>query len=89
MELKANNVVQLRNGIFGVVSSFNGNPFQIIFKSYTSPVDKYDENLKHKNSTYDIVAVFDGSTIDNPKKVFSTKFTTEGLEQTYQREEDE
>lgn len=87
MTLNVDNIVQLRNGIFGVVSSFGNKPFQIIFKSYTSPVDKYDENLKHKNSAYDIVAVFNGETIDNPKKVFSNKFTSEGLEVLYKEGE--
>lgn len=80
MTLGNNNVVKLRNGLFGLVSSFNNKPLQVIFKSYTSTLDKYDENLKHKNSNYDIVEVYDGSTIDNPKKVFAKKFTAEQLE---------
>lgn len=80
MTLGNNNVVKLRNGLFGLVSSFNNKPLQVIFKSYTSTLDKYDENLKHKNSNYDIVEVYDGSTIDNPKKVFAKKFAAEQLE---------
>lgn len=86
MELNVNNIVQLRNGIYGVVSSFNNKPFQIIFKAYTSPVDKYDDNLKHKNNAYDIVKVFDGSSIENPKVVFSNKFNADGLAEVWSEE---
>lgn len=80
MELGNNNVVKLRNGLHGIVASFNGNPVQIIFKSYTSTLDKYDENLKHKVNTFDIVGIYDGSSIDNHKRVFSKKFNSDELE---------
>jgi hypothetical protein len=80
MELGNNNVVKLRNGLHGIVASFNGKPIQIIFKSYNSTLDKYDENLKHKSSNFDIVGVYDGSSVDNVKKVFSKKFNEEELE---------
>ena len=49
MELQNNQVVQLRNGIFGLVSSFNNKPLQLIFRSYTNPVSRYDNNFKNKN----------------------------------------
>lgn len=79
MELQNNQVVQLRNGIFGLVSSFNNKPLQLIFRSYTNPVSRYDENLKNKNSQYDIVKVFDGSSIEDAKQVFNRKFNTDNL----------
>lgn len=87
MELGNNNVVVLRNGLCGIVTSFNNKPVQIIFRSYTSTIDKYDENLKHKNSNYDIVEVFDGSSIDNVKKVFAKKFNTNNLESLWKETE--
>lgn len=87
MELGNNNVVKLRNGLNGIVTSFNDKPVQIIFKSYTSTLDKYDENLKHKNSNYDIVEVFDGSSIDNVKKVFAKKFNTDDLNSIWKETE--
>lgn len=79
MELQKNQIVQLRNGIYGVVASFNDKPFQIIFRSYTNPISRYNEELKNKNSQYDIVKVFDGSTIINVTDVFKTKFNADNL----------
>ncbi len=79
MELQNNQVVKLRNGKFGVVASFNEKPFQIIFAAFTSPIKRYDENLKHKNENYDIVEVFDGSPIEAVTNVFKNKFNADGL----------
>ncbi len=79
MKLQNNQVVKLRNGKHGVVASFNDKPFQIIFAAFTSPIKRYDENLKHKNENYDIVEVFDGSPIENVTDVFKAKFKTDGL----------
>ena len=61
MVLGNNQVVELRNGIFGVVASFNNKPFQLIFRSYTNPISRYDENLKNKNSAYDIVKIYEAA----------------------------
>ena len=79
MTLDNNQVVQLRNGFCGIVSSFNNKPWQLVFSAYTNPVSRYDENLKHKNSQNDIVKVFDGTSIENPKQVFSKKFDPTSL----------
>lgn len=79
MTLDNNQVVQLRNGICGIVTSFKNQPCQLIFTAYTNPVSRYDENLKHKNSQYDIVKIFDGSSIENPKQVFTKKFDPSSL----------
>lgn len=79
--LKENQIVELRNGIYGVVASFNGKPFQLIFRAYSNPVSKYDEKtLKHKNAEYDIVKIYDGSKVENVLDVFKGKFTPEGLD---------
>ena len=48
MELRNNQVIELRNGILGVVASFNDTPFQLIFKSYTNPISRYNAELKNK-----------------------------------------
>ena len=79
MELQKNQVVKLRNGKFGVTATFNDKVFQIIFTAFTSPIRRYDENLKAKNSDYDIVEVFDGSTLEKVTDVFKTNFNAEGL----------
>ena len=80
MELKKNQIVQLRNGLYGVVASFNDTPFQLIFRSYTNPISRYNEELKNKNSQYDIVKIFDGTTINNVTDVFKAKFNADNLQ---------
>jgi hypothetical protein len=87
MEFGCNQIVVLRNGVIGVVACFNGRPFQLVFKSYTSPIGRYDSELKNKNNNYDVVEIFDGSTIENVLDVFKSKFTTEGLERIWKRDE--
>ena len=87
MELKSNQVVKLRNNIFGVVASFNNKPFQIIFASYTSPLGRYDAELKNKNNNYDIVEVYDGSNVNNVLDVFKRSFNADGLELVWKRED--
>lgn len=83
MELSSNQVVKLRNGKFGVVASFNDKPFQLIFAAYTNPIKRYDESLKHKNHDYDIVEVFNGSSIENVTDVFKNSFNADGLESVW------
>lgn len=85
MKLNVNQVIQLRNGIYGVVASFNNKPFQIIFRSYTNPISRYDENLKNKNEQYDIVKIFDGSNIENVSQVFGAKFNPNNLTLIWER----
>lgn len=79
MVLQNNQIVQLRNGLYGVVASFNNKPFQLIFNSYTNPITRYSEELKNKNPQYDIVKVFDGSPINNVTDVFKAKFNADNL----------
>lgn len=79
MTLQNNQIVQLRNGIYGVVASFNNKPFQLIFRSYTNPISRYSEELKNKNAQYDIVKIFDGSPIEEVTTVFKSKFKADNL----------
>lgn len=79
MELSNNQVIQLRNGKCGVVASFNDKPFQLIFDSFTTPIGRYNAELKNKNTNYDIVKVFDGSKVENVLDVFKKKFNTDDL----------
>lgn len=79
MELQKNQVVLLRNGKYGVTCAFNDKAFQIVFAAFTSPIKRYDENLKTKNENYDIVEVYDGSTIENVTDVFKKSFKADGL----------
>jgi len=78
--LNINQVVELRNGNYGVVASFNNKPFQIIFRAYTNPITRYDEKtLKHKNSEYDIVKIYDGTPIEDVTDVFKSRFSADKL----------
>jgi hypothetical protein len=86
MELQKNQVVKLRNGKFGATAAFNDKVFQLIFTAFTSPIRRYDANLKTKNENYDIVEVFDGSTLENVTDVFKTSFNAEGLKSIWKAE---
>lgn len=87
MELKSNQVIQLRNGKNGVVASFNDKPFQLIFDSFTTPIGRYDGELKNKNTNYDIVKVFDGTQVDNVLDVFKKKFSTDDLTLVWEKKD--
>lgn len=87
MELGNNQIIELRNGIFGVVASFNNKPFQLIFNSYTNPISRYDNDLKNKNSAYDIMKVYNGESIERVTDVFSRKFNTNDLSLIWERKE--
>lgn len=87
MELVCNQIVELRNGKFGVVACFNNKPFQLVFDSFTTPIGRYNEDLNNKNTNYDIVKVFDGSSVENVLDVFKKKFTSEGLELVWERKD--
>ena len=72
-KLACNQVVRLRNGKLGIVVCFNNTPSHIVFSSFTNPITKWDENLKHANSDYDIVEVYDGSTLESPMDGFKKR----------------
>lgn len=78
MELKNDYVVVLRNGTKGLVMSFQGKPLIIEFGNYSNPITKYSD-FKQKNSAYDIVAIYNGSEIENPMNVFRKTFKVEEL----------
>lgn len=87
MELGNNQVIQLRNGIYGVVASFNNKPFQLIFNSYTNPISRYDDDLKNKNSAYDIMKIYNGENLEKVTNVFSRKFNANDLILIWERKE--
>ena len=72
-KLACNQVVRLRNGKLGIVVCFINTPSHIVFSSFTNPITKWDENLKHANSDYDIVEVYDGSTLESPMDGFKKR----------------
>ena len=88
MELGNNQVIQLRNGIYGVVASFNNKPFQLIFNSYTNPIGRYNDELKNKNSAYDIVKIYSGENVEKVTDVFSRKFNADNLTLIWERKDD-
>ena len=87
MEIKNNQIVELRNGTYGVVTSFNDVPEMLIFKAYSNPLSHYSEDLKKKNELYDIMKIYDGSSVPNMKTVFSNKFTAKDLPLVWERNE--
>ena len=44
-----------------------------VFSAFTNPITKWDENLKHTNTNYDIVEVYDGSKLENPMDGFKKR----------------
>lgn len=87
MELQINNVVKIRKGGFGVVSAFNKKPCVIVFEGFVSPINRYNSNLKHKNSNYDIVEVYDGKKVENYKEVYRKSFDPSNLKLVYKEGE--
>ena len=85
--LECNNVVVLRNGLVGAVGCFNDKPAWLIFKSYINPIEKYNEELKHKNTNYDVMAVYDGSPIENVSVLFKSKYDVSTLDIIWERKE--
>ena len=85
MQFENNQVVKLRNGKMGVVASFNGRPFQLVFSAFSMPIRRFDENFNNSNHDYDVVEVYDGSSIDNVVNVFKASFTTNGLNLVWER----
>lgn len=74
-----NQIVRLRNGKFGCVDSFNNKPHLLVFYSFTSVLTRYN-GYKHKTkSDYDIVEVYDGSSIENVTNIWKKSFAPEGL----------
>lgn len=90
MELKENQIVELRNGLYGVTAAFNGKVFQLIFTSYSTPIKRYNKDLFHASPVrlYDIVRVYDGSAVPDVTMVFKKKFNPEGLPVLFEREND-
>ena len=85
--LTSGNIVVLRNGLVGAVGCFNGKPSWLIFKSYINTLSKYNDELRHKNTQYDVMRVYDGSTVDNVDNVFKGSFSTDGMEIIWERKE--
>lgn len=50
-------VVVLRNGKVGIVSYFEDYPIFIVFESFSNPLHYWDDELKRKNSAYDIIEI--------------------------------
>lgn len=80
MKLEVNDIVKIRRGDFGVVVGFNNKPCAILFHSFTSVLTRYNENLKHSNKEYDIVAVYNGDKVESYKEVYRAKFDPDALE---------
>lgn len=84
--LSCGQVVKLRNEKIGIVTCFNGKPSHVIMASFSNPITKWDDDLKHSNTNYDIVEVRDGSKVENPLDAFK-KRTFNDLDVLYKREE--
>lgn len=76
-ELKSNQVVKTANGMFGIVVSFNNKPSHIVFTSFTNPVGKWNDKLEHNSVNYSIVAVYDGTKLENPLDAFKKRTNVE------------
>lgn len=85
MELSKNQIVKLRNGVFGAVMSFNDTPMQIVFAAFSNPTRLW-KDLKRKNSQYDIVEIYDGSKLENVRDVYKKSFKADGLDLVWSEE---
>lgn len=77
-KLNVNNIVKLRNGQYGVVEGFNNKPHMFIFSGYTSNILKQYDGPHYKKANdesrkYDVVAVYDGTSIENVQDVYKKR----------------
>lgn len=92
MTLAVTNIVEFRNGGKGVVVGWKDNaPAYVVGARFTNPVTKWNEEGRFSNraekSPYDITAVYDGSTIDDPIKAFRASVKLETLPQIWHEAE--
>ena len=85
MELNNNNIVVLRNGQRGLVTSFQDKPFTIAFANYSNPISKY-KDFKQKNTAYDIIAIYNGTDLENPTMAYKKTFSLEHLQLIWKEE---
>lgn len=89
MELRKDNVVILANGKVGVVDEVFGNPLLVVFKTFTTPIGRWDKDGNHKNPAYNIVRVLDGQTLigSNPNdNVYRGSFDQTQLATLWERQ---
>lgn len=88
MNLNSNNIVQLKNGKRGVVSTILGKAWLVVFANFTIVVSKFDEDLNHQNKDYSIEKVWEckDDTYDF-KKVWNKSFDESELELVFERKE--
>lgn len=88
MDFQNNNVIVLRNGAIGYVASFNGKPSMLIFKNYTNTVGVYNSDLKKgSNSNYDVMSIYDGSSVEDAKTIYKKSFNVDELPKVWERSE--
>lgn len=85
MTLNKNQIVELNNGLYGYVADFNGKPELLVFKSYTNPIKRYNENLENKNPAYNIDKVYDGYSIEDVTQIFRKSFSPNELPLVWER----
>lgn len=75
MKLGSKNIVELKSGKRGVVATIMEQPWLIVFNNFTVAINKYDDNLNHKNDNYSIARVWKCRKKDyDVKKVWSRAF---------------
>lgn len=80
MELTQNTIVKLRNGIVGLVVFFNNQPAYIILPKFIKRMSQYDSELKYKtNHDYDIVEIYDGSSLEDVSLAFRSRFNLDSF----------
>ena len=85
MNLAVTNIVEFRGSGRGVVVGWADNtPTYVVGARFTNPLKKWDENgnygsSKDTPSNFDIVAVYDGSSIASPTDAFKASLKLESL----------
>ena len=60
----------------------------LIFKNYTNTVGVYNGDLKKGgNANYDVMSVYDGASVENPKDIYKKSFKVEELPKVWERSE--
>lgn len=78
-EIQNNQIVLLRRGNIGCVDSFNNNPHTLIFNTFTILASNYSGTSHKKKTDYDIVAIYDGSAIENIADIFKKGYSVDNL----------
>lgn len=88
-DLQENHIVLMRNGHVATVEFWNKKPARFMTRAYNKKASTFTEDMTYSSrmptDDYDIMKVFDGSSITNVDNVFSTRFDVNQLPVVWER----